>query len=464
MNKGKVKKIGKSIMYFILMALCILIIVGLILKRNMISNVTVENGVVKHNQHIDKEVNEFIYKGIDKTVQNTPIAEVDNIKFFYDGEELVFKNKIKEKNLRYYLPINEFCESMKIDVNEMGKSIDLVKNQINKDGKEYSLRGDSLTIDEVKYVSLNDLVFVLNLRDKWDQETGIIYLDEKGEIANTDIINENKSGKAALLRIEDVTAGGELIKADNILKMKILGDYFNNNWIKFNIAWIPRYVNPPKNEDNDLLVEKNMSNVQFISLLDSWIFNGANIGLHGYTHQFGDEVSSIGTELSRKNNSDEESTREVIEKAIQCANVLNIPIDFFESPHYSASRKQEKISEEYFGALYEPLQWWWNMNPLISFTNKETLYVPAALNNIDVDTHESVVKKIERNRKRKSSITSMFYHPLRECKNIEILPLDEKGNIEYTFSEDAFIKTVVNTLNSTDHSTITVDELKNSLK
>lgn len=464
MKKDKVRKIGKGIIYFILIALCILIIVGLILKRNMISNVRVENGVVKYNKHIDTEVNDLIYKGIDKIVQNTPISEVGNVKLSYDGKELVFKNKIKEKNLRYYLPINEFCESMNIESSKIINSIDVLKNKINKDEKEYSLRGDILTIDDINYASLNDLVFILNLRDKWDIETGMIYLDEKEAIANRDINNEDRNGKAALLRIEDVTAGGEIIKGDNILKMKILGDYFQSNGIKFNIAWIPRYVNPPKNEDNDLLVEKNMSNVQFISLLDSWIFNGANIGLHGYTHQFGDEVSSIGTELSRKNNSDEESTRAVIEKSIECANVLNIPIDFFESPHYSASRKQEKIAEEYFGALYEPLQWWWNMNPLISFTNKETLYVPAALNNIDVDTKESVVKKIERNKNRKSSITSMFYHPLRECKNIEILPLDEKGNIEYTFSEDAFIKTVVNTLNSTDHSTVTVDELKNSLK
>lgn len=457
MKKGKSRKIGKAIIYFILIVVFIVIIIGLIFKRNMISNVTVENGVVKYNQHIDKEVNEFIYTGIDKTVQNTDVAEVDNIKFFYGGRELVFKNKIKEKNLRYYLPINEFCESMNIEESKIIDSIDVLKNQINKDGKEYSLRGDILTIDEVKYISLNDLVFILNLRDKWDQEEGIIYLDEKEEIDN--INNEDRNGKAALLRLEDITTDGELIKGDNILKMKILGDYLNSNGIKFNVAWIPRYVNPGQNVDNDLLVEKTMSNIQFVSLLDSWIFSGGKVGLHGYTHQFGEEASIIGTEISRKNNSDEKSTRAVIEKAIQCANVLNIPIDFFESPHYSASRKQEKIIEKYFEILYEPFQWWWNMNPLISFTNKETLYVPAALNNIDTDTKESVVKKIEKSKNKKSAITSMFYHPSREYKNIEILPLDEKGNIGYVFNEDSFIKTVVNTLNNTNHSTITVDEL-----
>jgi len=459
MNQEKVRRIKRYSTYFIIILAIIVMGIFLVFKRNMISNIRVEDGVVKYNQHINRASNNLLYKEIDKEEQNTVIAEVDNIKFFYDGEELVFKSKIKEKNLRYYLPINEFCESMRVDINKIKSNIDLSKSQINKEGKEYDLRGDIVTIDEIEYISLNDLVFILNFRDKWDQESGIIYLDEKEKMNNTNSINEERNGKAALLRLEDITAGEDLIKDDNILKMKILGDYLNSNEIKFNVAWIPRFVNPENNIDNDLLVEKNMSNAQFVSLLDSWIFSGGKVGLHGYTHQFGEEKSIIGTELSRKNNNDEESTRAVIEKAIQCANVLNIPIDFFESPHYSATRKQEKICEEYFKVLYEPFQWWWNKNPLISFKNKETLYVPAPLKNIDTDTKESVVKKIERNKGKKSVITSMFYHPSREYENIEILPLDEKGNIRYVFNEDSFIKTVVNALNNTKHSTITVDEL-----
>lgn len=459
MKKEKARMIKKYSTYFILILVVIVISIFLIFKRNMISNIIVEDGVVKYNQHIKRVSNNLLYNGIDKEAQNTVVAEVDNIKFFYKGEELILKSRIKEKNSRYYLPINEFYESMKIDINKIKSNIDFKKGQINKEGKEYELRGGILSIDGLEYASLNDLVFILNLTDKWDQELGIIYLDEKEEVSNANIINEERNGKAALLRLEDITAGGGLIKDDNILKMKILGDYLNSNGIKFNVAWIPRFLNPEYNIDNDLLVEKNMGNIQFVSLLDSWIFSGGKVGLHGYTHQFGEEESVIGTELSRKNNNDEESTRAVIEKSIQCANILNIPIYFFESPHYSSSRKQEKICEEYFSILYEPFQWGWNMNPLISFKNKETLYVPASLLNIDTDTKESIVKKIERNKTNKSIITSMFYHPSGEYENIEILPLDEKGNIRYVFNEDSFIKTVVDGLNNTNHSTITVDEL-----
>ena len=56
---------------------------------------------------------------------------------------------------------------------------------------------------------------------------------------------------------------------------------------------------------------------------------------------------------------------------------LNIPIGFFESPHYKADRNQQKIIEQYFPVMFEPYAGYWNLNPLISFSNKSTLYVPA---------------------------------------------------------------------------------------
>ena len=83
-------------------------------------------------------------------------------------------------------------------------------------------------------------------------------------------------------------------------------------------------------------------------LLDYLINSGGEVGLHGYTHQSDDQRSLNGTELSRKYNSSDKETREVIENAINTSVALNIPCSFFESPHYKATLNQKKIIEEYF--------------------------------------------------------------------------------------------------------------------
>ncbi|MDZ4957343.1 DUF2334 domain-containing protein, partial [Clostridium perfringens] len=117
--------------------------------------------------------------------------------------------------------------------------------------------------------------------------------------------------------------------------------------IKYHIAWIPRFVAPSDNIDNDLLKNDSFENVAFINLLDYLINKGAQIGLHGYTHQFDDSKSAVGTELSHKIQNNEKDTRRVIESSIDTANALNIPYSFFESPHYKASGKQKLITNNF---------------------------------------------------------------------------------------------------------------------
>ena len=48
--------------------------------------------------------------------------------------------------------------------------------------------------------------------------------------------------------------------------------------------------------------------------------------------------------------------KERIEKAIETAKYLDIPISFFETPHYAITEEQNKIAEDYFKILYYPYQ------------------------------------------------------------------------------------------------------------
>ena len=135
-------------------------------------------------------------------------------------------------------------------------------------------------------------------------------------------------------------------------------------------------MDPKNNIDNDLITNNSIENVGFVNMLDRLIINGAELGLHGYTHQYGDEISFEGTELSKKANTSEEETRKVIEAGIDTASALNLPVTFYESPHYKATSKQLKIIEEYFQYVYQPAG-------IIDFTilrrKNDNLYIPTPL-------------------------------------------------------------------------------------
>ena len=180
----------------------------------------------------------------------------------------------------------------------------------------------------------------------------------------------------------------------NQMKMKAIGSFLNSNSIKYHIAWVPRFIAPSDNIDNNLLVNNNIENVGFINLLDYLINNGGMVGLHGYSHQANDTRSTVGSELTRKINNTEEDTRRVAENAINTAVSLNLPsYAFFESPHYHAVGKQKKILEEYFQYLYEP------KNPLIYHklqkTSTNNLYIPTPLSYVrDLNT-DNIINGLE---------------------------------------------------------------------
>ncbi len=93
---------------------------------------------------------------------------------------------------------------------------------------------------------------------------------------------------------------------------------------------------------NDLLKNNNFENVHFINMLDHLINRGAVIGLHGYTHQHNNQISGLGVELKWNVNSNKNKVLKVVESSLKTAKTLNIPIGFFESPHYKADRNQQK--------------------------------------------------------------------------------------------------------------------------
>ena len=58
--------------------------------------------------------------------------------------------------------------------------------------------------------------------------------------------------------------------------------------------------------------------------------------------------------MSKDVNNTIPETRAIIENGIDTASALNIPISFYESPHYRGTELQRKVIEDYFQFIYEP--------------------------------------------------------------------------------------------------------------
>ncbi|MFT8343133.1 DUF2334 domain-containing protein [Clostridium beijerinckii] len=220
------------------------------------------------------------------------------------------------------------------------------------------------------------------------------------------------------MRFEDITAGGEYLDSDNLEKLRVVADYMFLAGIPFHIAWIPRFFDPQNGIDNDISKDYSMPNANFLFTMEYLLNRNGIISLHGYTHQYCDEVGAIGTEFNEGRNNDEKSIRRV-EAAINTAKRLDLPVKFFETPHYAATAFQQSIFEEYFNIIYEPFVGIWGERIVKSPRNYRTLYIPTPLGY--VEGKYGINKMIDRiNNLDETTLASLFYHPYIDFEYITL--------------------------------------------
>ncbi|MGL4913029.1 MAG: DUF2334 domain-containing protein [Romboutsia sp.] len=385
---------------------------------------------------------------------------LSDVSFTILGTELPNTIKPLLYGKRYYLPINYISNLFNFTYqNKILKHKDITINLTNKtwliNEKSYNPRGILLNYNNIDYISLSDIEYLFNKT--------IIFDDEHKSIA---ILNSSlnkrdaktlplKDGKVALLRFEDVTAGSSFESTLSQAKFKAMADSLYKNNLRFNVTWIPRYVNPEKKIDNDLTTSDSFNNIGFINMLDYLINSNGQIGLHGYTHQAGDTSSAVGSELTKTDNSTDAETRKVIESAIYTANYLNIPVYFFESPHYHATANQKKIIGEYFQYQYEPYSIL-EYTALIQ-TSNGNLFIPTPLSYVKNRDVTPILKKL------KSSppnfLASMFYHPSLE---LDYITLSTNNNLfKPTFNESSILQKLIKGFKENDYITIHPTDFNN---
>lgn len=194
--------------------------------------------------------------------------------------------------------------------------------------------------------------------------------------------------------------------------------------------------------------------------MDFFSIKGGIIGLHGYTHQLGNSESGLGFEFGRY----EPSTitfREKIEKAIKTADFLDIPINFFEVPHYEITSKQNKIAEEYFKILYYPFNDF-GLNkadltkPQLSPYNHSSYYISTPLNYIPGGKEDIALAKLEK--ANINNMGSVFYHPYLEDSYISLTE-DSSGIPTFTYEDNSTLKKLINILEEKGFKMIKVTDI-----
>lgn len=382
------------------------------------------------------------------------------LKISFEGKPLKFVNPIYRQINRYFLPMSEF-------INKLGGESNITRSKINilfkeKDPIYINYEADNYNftvVDSVLYLSLFYICRILNAKSRWDYEKKSIslYWNRKKHEIGTKL-----PGRVALIRFEDVTAGDEYLDSDNLEKFRVVADYMFSAGVPFHIAWIPRFVDPPNGIDNDISKDYSMPNANFLFTIEYLLNRGGVIGLHGYTHQYGSEVSADGTEFNEERNTDEKRVRKRVEAAINMAKKLELPIKFFESPHYASTEFQQSIFEQYFDIIYEGCVGIWGDKIVKSPRNHRTLYIPTPLGYVEGD--DGTEKMLDRiNNLGKDTLASLFYHPHKDFEYI-ILKSNNGGYPVSNYSENSNLHRIIKELYAKKCSFTKITDLGNSNK
>lgn len=385
-------------------------------------------------------------------LENLDIKEDDSAIIPCDLSITYKRKKLNVKLLTKYNRVYVDCKAYLDGINrkytfndnqiDLGNALlDLDNKTLFKSDEKISFRGDVINLDGNIYLSLIDLNEALGYYSRFSYSNKSIYiLNGKKLSKDAEEIKKRYDifSKAAYIRLEDFTAGSTYTKADEFEKIRVVAELLHNEEQEFHVAWIPRYVNPEKGIDNDLLEDTSYSNIDFLYTLDFMINKGAVVGLHGYTHQYGNEESIIGSELGDERFKTDEDVRKRAQSAIITAKTLNIPYTFWESPHYRVTSSQQLILEEYFDYIYEPSHKAYNTDVYIG-ANGITKYIPTPLSYVKDKDVDGMIEAM--NSKDKNEALSFFYHVAKEAEYINIADNDE--TLDATYSDKSILKKLI---------------------
>ncbi len=238
---------------------------------------------------------------------------------------------------------------------------------------------------------------------------------------------KGSGGKKAFIRLEDIMADGmdnslePKYTADMLERLKFTAEYLYERGQEYYIAWVPVYADPKIGYWNDVSKDYNLYNSYFLYVMDYMSEHGGHIGLHGYTHQYGNVISGEGWEwgASTLYGYGDQQKRMIL--ARQTAEKLGYNVEFFEFPHYGATNGQLLMAENYFDAIYQsfPRN---DVKDMLTFTQrsgKKVYYIPTPAGYVENTEDNGIFDRIDAVCKSGSTM-SLYYHPILDKDYISV--------------------------------------------
>jgi hypothetical protein len=246
---------------------------------------------------------------------------------------------------------------------------------------------------------------------------------------------EEADPRFVLMRLEDIGPGGQYDSLEQLGKLRAVLDFMSEHHVPVHLAVIPRWLNVEKDGskyDQSLDHVDNPYIHAFNFVLHEAENKGASIGMHGYTHQYGDvrradnfQESGIGNEFNVEG-APESTTAEFagnrIQDGVRIMQKAGFTPRFWEAPHYHTTPEQDELFRSYFGLNYQAdvqsaptsgAKYKNNRNTRNGAASLGSVYIPTPFSYIPYNKDERMI--LDKLGKSKN-IASFFYHPFLEFK------------------------------------------------
>jgi hypothetical protein len=274
--------------------------------------------------------------------------------------------------------------------------------------------------------------------------------------------------KMALIRLEDVSPGIYNTR-ESLDKLESIANYLYDEGVPFQVSVIPVYKDPGSNIEVSIGDTGNPQVQDFIKTIKYMREKGGKIGLHGYTHQYLKEVTGSGYEFKESGTliyAQPAYAEERIGQALALMERAGIPIDYWETPHYTAAQVQYQVFSKYFGLIYDPNpidkkfknMSSWDSNGLAS---ESAIFIPAPLLNV---TDDKDIKRIFNLLDKDDPVllASFFYHPYQEFKSMYKVRAEE-GYYFYAHETDSYLHRLISGFKERGYRFVSVYDLINFL-
>lgn len=276
---------------------------------------------------------------------------------------------------------------------------------------------------ETEYISINDLCESRGLWPVFYDQGVRLYRYRLQWTEDAEAENAAQQLGMACLRLEDIMADptdDSRFTHEKLEKLRVMARWLGDRGQEFSVAWIPIYVSPQEGIVNDLTEKFNWYNADFLYTLDVLAENGGHIGLHGLTHQYGEEASAAGYEFGEDSPFSLAEMEERICRAKAIAVKLGYQAEFFEFPHYGMTREQAEIAEKYFRVIYQQEPWAepYGYVEMRQTEDHSVMYVPTPADYVwsEYDL-EGMLSRLSESREN-DRLISLFFHPSLDYERI----------------------------------------------